>query len=163
MSILMKSDQENKATEVDLIYWFLHKKSASQKKLQKLAYYAQAWSLVLLNEDIVDGIEFQAWVHGPVNFEIRKELVEFGWNNLSIPAGTITPEETFSKFSEAQNDVLEQVWKVYGELTADQLEALTHQEEPWLEKRQGLEKFEASREVISNETMKKYYSKFIIE
>ena len=34
-------------------------------KLQKLVYYAQAWSLALNNEELFAD-DFQAWVHGPV-------------------------------------------------------------------------------------------------
>ena len=43
------------------------------------------------------------------------------------------------------------------EYGADQLEALTHTERPWLEQRVGLGKFESSHSIISSTTMKEYY------
>ena len=51
----------------DIANWFLSKESMPQKKLQKLCYYAKAWSLVLLKDIeldfirplIVDGFSLQ--------------------------------------------------------------------------------------------------------
>jgi uncharacterized phage-associated protein len=37
----------------------------SNQKLQKLVYYAQAWTLALLDRELIEE-DFQAWVHGPV-------------------------------------------------------------------------------------------------
>lgn len=61
-------------------------------------------------------------------------------------------------FTPEQVEVLEAVWDTYGEYEADQLEALTHTELPWLEQRTGLGKFESSHNVISSTTMKEYYN-----
>lgn len=58
---------------------------------------------------------------------------------------------------------MESVWDTYGEYDADQLEALTHLEEPWLEQRMGLEKFQSSTRKISKETMKRYYKSIAIQ
>ena len=48
----------------------------THKKLQKLCYYAYSWFIYMENDDI-ENIEnrlfeekFQAWVHGPVNYEL---------------------------------------------------------------------------------------------
>ena len=56
--------------------FYLSKQSMSPKKLQKILYYAYAWTLALLNDDeehlnnrLFDS-KFEAWVHGPVNREI---------------------------------------------------------------------------------------------
>ena len=40
------------------------KKPITNKKLQKLVYYAQAWSLVLNNKKLFSE-PIEAWVHGP--------------------------------------------------------------------------------------------------
>lgn len=161
--IIKINENKKLATTNDLVEWFLLKEPMSQKKIQKLAYYAQAWSLVFLDKDIVEGIQFQAWVHGPVNYEIRVLLAEFGWNSIELKEGTFNSEEIISKFSESQNEVLEQVWKTYGKFSADQLEALTHREFPWQEQRKDLGTFESSKNIISNETIKNYYKKLIVE
>ena len=61
-----------KKTVFEVANFFLSKESMSPKKLQKLVYYAYAWTLAILNEDELN-IDYtlfdeplQAWVHGPV-------------------------------------------------------------------------------------------------
>ena len=49
----------------DIANWFLSRQEMTHKKLQKLCYYAQAWSYALYNRPIINA-EFQDWVHGPV-------------------------------------------------------------------------------------------------
>ena len=56
--------------------FYLSKQSMSPKKLQKILYYAYAWTLALLNDDeehlnnrLFDS-KFEAWVHGPVLPEV---------------------------------------------------------------------------------------------
>lgn len=153
---------DNKMSAIDLAMYFILKENMSQKKVQKLAYYAQAYSLVINNSDIVEGIEFQAWVHGPVNTELRKRFREYGWRDMMIiPEQVDNVKSTLNELiSNEQKSILELVWSAYGDLSADELEQLTHSEDPWLEKREGLEDFERSAEVISNETMRNYYRQF---
>lgn len=162
MTIKSNTFNKKQPTIEDLMKWFLLKSPMSQKKLQKLIYYSQAWSLVFLGEDIVNGIKFQAWVHGPVNYQLRTMLAEFGWNEIELSTRP-SEKEVNSTFSDKQLEVLNEVWNAYGRFSADQLEVLTHREEPWLEKRLGLEPYEASANEISNETMKKFYSKMVVE
>lgn len=66
----------------DVANWFLQKEEMTPKKLQKLCYYAQAWSLALKDSAIMDGVQFEAWVHGPVNYELWQKCKGFGWNNV---------------------------------------------------------------------------------
>lgn len=78
MDITIKADIK------DVADWFLLKKNMSNKKIQKLCYYAEAWSLALLNQDIAQNSDFEAWVHGPVSKVLYKVYREFGWNKLTI-------------------------------------------------------------------------------
>ena len=50
-------------------------------KLQKLVYYAQAWYLALTDEPLFDG-EFEAWVHGPVNYHLYKKYQHHEWRPI---------------------------------------------------------------------------------
>ena len=144
----------------DVAYWFLLKENMSNKKIQKLCYYAQAWSLVKLNMPIAKNAVFQAWVHGPVNIDLYKIFKKFGWRELKIKKDKIEEikERIDTVFNSSQKELLESVWETYGEFAADELESLTHSEDPWLEQREGLNKFECSQNIISDESMKKYYS-----
>ena len=100
---------------------------------------------MFLDKDIVEGIKFQAWVHGPVNYRIRTELASSGWNELSLSNKDEVRKELKNKFTTEQEEVLEQVWKVYGKFSADQLEVLTHREKPSLLNSEKDSIFEASK------------------
>lgn len=151
-------DKPIKADITDVADWFLLKGNISNKKIQKLCYYAEAWSLTLLDQDIADHSEFEAWVHGPVNRTLYQIYDGYGWNLLTITNYEEVKSRLELLFSSEQVEVLEAVWDTYGEYGADQLEALTHTERPWLEQRTGLGKFESSHNVISSTTMKEYYN-----
>ena len=122
----------------DVAEWFLSKSSMTPKKLQKLVYYAYSWTLTLVNED-EESLEFrlfedsipEAWVHGPVFPELYKEYKDYGWQQIP------KYEDEVYYFEEDVEDILEQVFDVYGSLTGNQLETITHQEEPWLNAREG--------------------------
>lgn len=165
MNIKLSSDSisnENKATIDNLVEWFLHKEKMSHKKIQKLCYYAQAWSQTLNATDIVEGIEFEAWVHGPVNKKIWDKCKEFGWREIMIDPEYVEKSkfECDAAFCRQQVDILELVWDTYGKYSADDLEALTHSEMPWLEAREGKSQLQNSRKKINRETMKKYYQEY---
>lgn len=142
----MPSEKE-RYSDLDVAKWFLSKQSMSPKKLQKLLYYAYSWVLTLTN-DSADDIEnklfennFEAWVHGPVLRDIYNEYREYGYRKIPQTNCGIT-------FSDDINDILRQVWEVYGNYTADELESLTHQESPWKNARKGLSPVEASDKPI---------------
>lgn len=149
----------------DVADWFLLKENMSNKKIQKLCYYAQAWSLAKLDTDISKNCTFEAWVHGPVNMKLYKKFKSFGWRSLKIIESDIemVTDKVNSIFCEEQKEVLEAVWDTYGMLSADELESLTHEEAPWKEQRKGLNPFENSRNEISVETMKSYYRSIALD
>lgn len=133
--------------------WFLAKESMTPKKLQKLTYYAEAWSHALLNRPIVKDTEFEAWAHGPVSSELYNEYREYGWNDIPKIDKKVDIDD------EKARDVLESVWLTYGDMSANALEAQTHQEEPWLNARRaaGAEDGDRCSQVISGEAMRQYY------
>jgi uncharacterized phage-associated protein len=126
----------------------------SPLKLQKLVYYAQAWSLVLKDKPIfLDEIE--AWVHGPVVHRVWEAYKDYRYE--SIPE----PEEPLPNFTDEQLEVLDEVWEAYGELSAKRLESLTHSEPPWISAREGLGLGERPQKSMSLEEMKTYYSSLL--
>lgn len=151
-----------KAIPADLINYFLTKENMSHKKIQKLAYYAQAWSVTLNNADIIEGIEFEAWVHGPVNKDIWHICKDHGWREIMISPDYRDEVDMRLEdvFSEDQIKILELVWDTYGGYTANELETLTHNEDPWLKAREGLDMFERTNRLISRDDMKEYYINF---
>lgn len=144
--------------------WFLNISPLSHKKLQKLCYYAYCWFIVFFNDiEVVDensgnmiqtlcNEKFQAWIHGPVCPELYQKYKKFGWQD--IPRGDFKPE-----FNSEIENLLNKVWITYGNYSADQLEALSHTETPWINAR----KDKTSGDICSNEIspldILRYYSK----
>jgi len=147
-------------TVFDVAKWFLTHidreagDSITHLKLQKLVYYAQAWSLVLNKEPLFDN-EIEAWSHGPVVPELYREYKSYRWNALPYPEGD------FPSFDEESESVLKEVQEVYGEHSGKVLEKLTHTEQPWIYARLGYAPEERCSTPISHESMVKYYSSLL--
>ena len=129
------------------------KKGLTNKKLQKLLYYAQAWSLVLNNRTIFDD-KIEAWVHGPAIPLIYSTFKSFGFKDIEVEVD----ENGLNSIDGKDRKLLDQIWSIYGNLDAGYLELLTHSEEPWQEARKGLQSDENSENEISLKGMKIYYS-----
>ena len=141
---------------LDIAKWFLcavdreSGDSITHLKLQKLLYYAQAWSLVLLDKCIFKE-EIQAWMHGPVVPEVYDKYSAYAYNEIPKP-------EHCPVIAKEYEDVLEEVMKTYGIYQAKYLEMLTHSEKPWIEARGNLPLEARCDKPISTETMKQYYT-----
>lgn len=130
------------------------KKELSNKKLQKLLYYSQAWNYTLSDQKLFDE-KIEAWVHGPAIRAVYRKFSEFGWQDL---ASRITVSENdVSGISSDEQELLDKIWEVYGKYDANYLEMLTHSEDPWQEARKGLEPYQASDKAITLTSMKRYY------
>jgi uncharacterized phage-associated protein len=127
----------------------------TNKKLQKLLYYAQAWSLVL-NKKKLFNENIEAWIHGPVVPEIYKKYKKYGASDISGGCESVAVLEKIREDHETY-EVLMEVWNLYGKFDGDYLEVLTHSEDPWLKTREGLDKSESSNLVISEQIIKDYY------
>lgn len=142
-------------TALDIAKWFLASidrdagDSITHLKLQKLVYYAQAWSLALLDRELF-AEDFQAWAHGPVVESVYHEYKASRWDALPEPAEA--PE-----LDEDVDDFLDDILDVYGDYSAKHLEVLTHQEEPWRQARGNLPPESRCNRIISKQVMKQYY------
>ena len=122
----------------------------STMKLQKLCYYAQAWSLVwddvpLFNE------EFEAWANGPV-------CPELFYKTQGIFSVTAKDETGGSgDLSENQKDTIDAVLEHYGNHNAQWLSQLTHMEDPWNDARKGIPIGAGCSNIITKESMAMYY------
>ena len=121
-------------------------------RLQKLVYYAQAWSLAIRDKPLFPNT-FQAWPHGPVCPALWNKFRDFGFN--PIPADDA--KNTESLLSEDEDKFLHEVWRVYGALSAKRLEDLTHSEKPWIDARGDLAPAAKSDTEITQESMKTFY------
>lgn len=138
----------------DVAHYFLHRESMSHKKLQKMCYYAQAWYLANYRSALVPN-RFEAWVHGPVSPDLYNVYRDWGWEDIPVYNGNINFEQ------ENTESFLNQVYDVYGDYTADELEMITHRELPWKNARKGISAGEYSRNPILLSDMRDYYGERI--
>ena len=129
----------------------------NQLKLQKLLYYVQAWHLAHYGRPLFGG-RFQAWVHGPVSRQVfdRFRASKMLYSPITIAdvrldfnsERTIAPED---------RGHIDAVLEVYAPLTGDQLETLTHNEDPWVVARAGRAPDERCETEIDEALMGEYY------
>lgn len=126
-------------------------------KLQKLVYYAQAWSLALNNKQLFP-TDFEAWVHGPVIPGLYQTYRSNKWGPINKEISLDSIKSTLTK---SDLKLLEEVADVYFELDAYKLERLTHLEEPWIEARGPLAENDVCTNPISKSTMQRYYGSLV--
>lgn len=113
----------------------------TQMQLQKLAYIAHGWSLAIYDEPLISEPPL-AWDYGPVYADLREALRSHGSKGVSRPiargdyeAGCFhenSGEKVDGRFTDTQQYLLEEIFRIYGEFEAFQLSALTHKEgTPW--------------------------------
>lgn len=140
------------ASVFDAAKYILHKVGRlSTMKLQKLCYYAQAWSLVWDDEPLFDE-DFRAWVNGPVCFEL------FAQTRGRFSVTEDDEPGDLNALSDEQKDSIDRVIDFYGGRDAQYLSELTHLEDPWILARNGLPMGAPCENVISKESMAMYYS-----
>lgn len=147
-----------KPTALSIAEYFIDKANQEKqlitnKKLQKLVYYAQAWSLVLKGQKLFDE-SIEAWVHGPAIKSVYSRYKSFGFS----PIHKEIDEVSLIGLSKETKRLLDNIWSIYGKFDGDYLELLTHSERPWQEAREGLQGSENSENEISMKTMKSFYS-----
>jgi uncharacterized phage-associated protein len=98
----------------------------SNLKLQKLCYYAQGFHLAINNSRLFEN-DLEAWQHGPVVRDLYDKYKGHG-------AGMLEVSKDFSPqvLSEIIKELLEDVYKTYGQYSAWRLRDMTHQEPPWI-------------------------------
>ncbi len=125
---------------------FLKQHPLTNLRLQKLVYFAHGWYAGILQERlIIDPIE--AWKYGPVFPKLYHQLKVFGDKPMLKPVPLVGAEAVFAgasldsprvvhvyqppEGSEAK-EVLHQVAKVYGNMSAGELVGQSHgKDRPW--------------------------------
>jgi uncharacterized phage-associated protein len=119
-------------------------------KLQKMLYYAQGWHLGQHGEPLFDE-PLQAWIHGPVVPDVYRRFKSFG--HLPIDSPAVLADQPDDLVAHVRD-----VWEAYGELTAYDLERISHSETPWRNARGALAEYEACNNPLSVEEMKHFFA-----
>lgn len=140
------------ATILDVASYILARKGEmSAMKLQKLAYYSQAWSLVWDEEPLFEN-KFEAWANGPVS----PTLYELHRGIFVVDAGMVKGNP--NELTVDQKETVDGVLEFYGAHSAQWLSDLTHKEDPWKDARGDLPPMARSNAVITTAAMHEYYS-----
>ncbi len=127
-------------------------KSMTNKKLQKMIYYAQAWFLAIHGNKIFND-KIEAWVHGPAVRAVYIKYKKFGFGPIDL----LPSKEEILEIPEDKKNFLKEVWKIYGKYDAAYLERLSHSEIPWQKARENLEPNMGSENEISPSEMSTFY------
>jgi uncharacterized phage-associated protein len=120
--------------------------SLSNLKLQKLVYYAQGCHLALFGKPLIEE-SIEAWEHGPVIPALYRRFRQHGAEPIPAPKNIDR-----AKYTKRVRELLDEVFKVYGQFSASKLRNMTHAEPPWKEA------YDVSPStVISHESMKTYF------
>lgn len=109
-------------------------------KLQKLIYFAHGWHLAIKGEPLINQ-PIEAWQYGPVIPSVYHEFKDLGRNSIDRYATDLSVREglTFSLYTPRiaeedsfSKDLLDEIYKAYGQYGAIQLSNLTHtKDSPW--------------------------------
>jgi uncharacterized phage-associated protein len=126
-------------------------------KLHKLLFYCQAWSLAFGRGQLFPAY-FQAWVHGPVSRDIYDRFLPTKAMYSHVTLTDITGDFNPQALDPQQRAVIDSILEFYAPLSGDQLEEMTHNEEPWLRARQGVPPSARSENIINEDLMRDYYA-----
>ena len=145
----------NKATDIyALAKAFLSISKMTNKKLQKLCYYAKAWYLALYDCNLISE-QFQAWVHGAVQPALYFKYRTYGFGDIPRYTNIEEIPEEFLSFAQ-------EIYDSYGHLSGDELEQINHKEDPWIKARGSCKPWEKCFTEISETDMKEFYRKMIV-
>ena len=119
-------------------------------KLQKLLFYAQAWSLVW-DEKPLFAARIEAWANGPVIPRVylhHKGCFKVKPGQFPGNARALVGRE---------RETIDAVLKHYGHRTSQWLSDLSHVERPWRDARRELQPGERGNAEISLASMAEYY------
>ena len=146
----VKCKEGNMATALDVAQYILDKRGPlPAMKLQKIVYYAQAWSLVWDEKPLFPNV-IEAWANGPVIPDLY--TAHRGQFEVSaIPGGDA------STLTVVQRESIDAVIEGYADRSSQWLSDLTHSERPWHEARRGLPPGEPATKEISTADLAEYY------
>lgn len=129
--------------------WIINEIHPEPLKLQKLLYLAQGYSYAFYDRPLFKE-DLEGWVHGPVVRNVYDMFKNYQYNSIN------TNFEVQELDDEAK-DIINYVIKNFGKYDAKYLEKISHEQEPWILSREGLDPDERSDKTISKESIANYF------
>lgn len=123
-------------------------------KLEKLVYFSHAWSLVWDETPLINN-RIEAWSNGPVVPELF-----FKHQGMYIVSAKDIPGNP-DNIAPQHKETIDIVINDYGSKPSYVLSELSHQQEPWINARAGLEPYEKCNKVISDGSIADYFSQLM--
>lgn len=125
--------------------------------LQKLLYFIQGIYSAVYGEPLFEE-NCRAWVHGPVYPEVYDLFKDFKYNPID-DARFARLEGASGSLSDQGKKTVDLVACTFGMYGGKTLEKITHNEAPWRQARMGYADGIPSNEVITKESIRKYYDR----
>lgn len=129
--------------------WIINKIHPEPLKLQKLLYLAQGYSYAFYDRPLFND-ELEGWVHGPVVRDVYNMFSSYQYNSIDISF-------EIEELDDEAIDVLNYVIDNFSKYDAKYLEKLSHEQEPWILSRCGLDPDERSDKTITKESIANYF------
>ena len=129
--------------------WIINEIHPEPLKLQKLLYLAQGYSYAFYDRPLFKE-DLEGWVHGPVVRNVYDMFKNYQYNSIN------TNFEVEELDDEAK-DIINYVIENFGKYDAKYLEKISHEQEPWILSREGLDPDERSDKTISKESIANYF------
>lgn len=134
---------------ITIAKWIINEIHPEPLKLQKLLYLAQGYSYAFYDRPLFKD-ELEGWVHGPVVRDVYNAFREYQYNSIDI-------NFEVDEIDDEAKDVLRYVIDNFSKYDAKYLEELSHQQEPWILSRNGLDPDERNDKTISKESIANYF------
>lgn len=139
-------------TIIDVANYILSKYGTmTTMKLQKLTFYAQAQALAVTGRPLFQE-DFEAWKGGPV----CRALYAHHRGMFLIHPGELT-EAASRPVPQNEQSIIDSACNYLSSQTGNELSRRTHAESPWQEARGDALPNASCTEVISKESMKRFY------
>ncbi|MDY5580160.1 Panacea domain-containing protein [Porcincola intestinalis] len=155
-----------KYNALQIAHWFLQRNEEAMEekgaekmtllKLLKLLYYAEGCYLALHNGERLFDEKLVAWEHGPV---VEEVYYVYKGNPYDLTL-TDADREDAEKVAPEDQELLEQVFQIFGKYSAWALRDKTHEEDPWIE---ATGNGQHLNDEINQDTMRKYFTKHYVE
>ena len=138
-----------------IAYIFEKLEEVTPLMLQKLLYFIQGVYSALYGKPMFEE-DCRAWVHGPVYPEVYDLFRDFKYNPIEDARFALL-EGKGNALLKDEKRVIDLVVNTFGMYSGKTLEKITHNEDPWMEARQGYEDSIPSSALLSKERIMQYY------
>lgn len=146
--------------------WLLHVQDGlTLEELGNIAIWNKSTTSALISRLEKKGLvekrkdeDCYAWVHGPVYNSVYNLFKELKYNPIDDDRFMIL-KNRFEELTEQERNVIQLVLNSFGNYSGKVLEEITHQEDPWVNSRNGYSFLEPSNNLIEKNQIQLYFKK----